>query len=256
VLWAAPWAAAAQDAPARQAASVTSANDPVIFAAASLKNVLDAIAASWKNETGKSVTISYAASSVLARQIEQGAPADIFISADLDWMDWLQQRHLIKANTRRVLLGNSLVLIASAESKMSFMITLGADLAGALGDGRLSLGETRSVPAGKYAKEALEKLGMWEGVESKLAQSDNVRAALALVARGEAPLGIVYATDAKAEPKVRVIDTFPASMHAPIVYPAAIVASSKHPAAREFLDFLRSADAAAIFVKHGFRHVE
>lgn len=248
--------APAQDASVRQPAAGVSADAPVVFAAASLKNALDAVAASWKKETGKSVTISYAASSVLARQIEQGAPADIFISADLDWMDWLQQRNLIKTDTRQVLLGNDLVLIAPAESKISFRISSGADLAGALGDGRLSIGEAKSVPAGKYGKEALERLGMWADVANKLAQSDNVRAALALVARGEAPLGIVYATDAKAEPKVRIVDIFPDATHPPIVYPAAIVSSSIKPAARAFPDFLRSADATAIFVKHGFRHVE
>ena len=225
---------------------------PVVFAAASLKTALDAIAADWKQETGKAVTISYASSATLARQVEQGAPADIFISADLEWMDWLQQRNLIKTNTRQTLLGNTLVLIAPADAKVGFKIAPGADLAGALGDGRLAIGETKSVPAGKYAKDALEKLGMWAGVQNRLAQSDNVRAALAFVARGESPLGIVYATDATAEPKVKVVDTFPISSHPPILYPIALTAASTNADAASFLAFLRSPAAASRFKAQGF----
>ncbi len=246
----AAWAVLAPVLGSAQEAGET--NAPIVFAAASLKNALDAVAAAWKKEAGKAVTISYAASSTLARQIEQGAPADIFISADLDWMDWLQQRDLIKANSRQLLLGNTLVLIAPADRTTSFKIVTGADLAGALGEGRLSIGETKSVPAGKYAKEALEKLGMWRAVEGKLAQSDNVRAALALVARGEAPLGIVYATDAKAEPKVRVVDTFPASTYSPIVYPIALTATSRNADAVAFLAYLRAPGALREFVARGF----
>ena len=244
----APAPGSALDARAPAAAVGT----PVVFAAASLKNALDAVAAAWKKDAGKSVTISYASSSTLARQIEQGAPADIFISADLDWMDWLRQRDLIKANTRQLLLGNTLVLIAPADLATSFKIVDGADLAGALGGGRLSIGEAKSVPAGKYAREALEKLGMWRAVEGRLAQSDNVRAALALVARGEEPLGIVYATDANAEPKVRVVDTFPASTHAPIVYPIALTATSTNAEAVAFIAYLRSPGARREFVARGF----
>lgn len=225
---------------------------PVIFAAASLKTALDEIAADWKKETGKTVTISYAASSALARQVEQGAPAEIFMSADLDWMDWLQQRNLIKPDTRQTLLGNTLVLVAPLNAKRTIKIAQGFDLGAALGDGRLSVGEVKSVPAGKYAKDALEKLGMWAGVENKLAQSDNVRAALSLVARGEAPFGIVYSTDAKAEPKVEVVDTFPTSSHPPILYPVALTATSTNPDAAAFLAYLRSASASKRFVEQGF----
>jgi molybdate transport system substrate-binding protein len=225
---------------------------PVVFAAASLNTALDAIASDWQKQTGKSVAISYASSAALARQIEQGAPADIFISADLDWMDWAQQRHLIKADTRETLLGNALVLVAAADANVAFKITPGADLAAVLGDSRLAVGEVNSVPAGKYAKEALEKLGMWRGVENKLAQTDNVRAALAFVARGEARFGIVYATDAKAEPKVKVVAVFPDSSHPPILYPAALTASSRHADAAAFLAYLRSPAAVRRFSEQGF----
>jgi molybdate transport system substrate-binding protein len=228
------------------------AAEPLVFAAASLKNVIDEINAQWRKETGMAVNASYAASSALARQIEQGAPADIFVSADLDWMDYLHQRNLIKADTRTNLLGNALVLIAPAGSIASFDIARGADLGALIADGRLAVGEVLSVPAGKYAKQALEALGMWAGVEGKLAQTDSVRAALALVARGEATAGIVYATDAKAEPKVRVLGTFPADTHAPIIYPVALVASSTNADAPTFLGFMRSPAAFRIFDAQGF----
>lgn len=249
LLIAAAWVAAA---PTTVFAQGGPAAPVVVFAAASLKTALDAVAAEWRKVSGKSVTVSYAASSALARQIEQGAPADVFMSADLDWMDWLQQRHLIKLNTRQTLLGNTLVLIAPSDSTISFKIAQGADLGAAVGDGRLSVGEIKSVPVGKYAKEALDKLAMWSGVANKLAQSDNVRAALTLVARGEAPLGIVYATDAKAESKVKVVDTFPTSSHPPILYPVALTASSTNPEAAALLTFLRSAVAAQKFAEQGF----
>jgi molybdate transport system substrate-binding protein len=225
---------------------------PVVFAAASLKTALDAIAADWRADTGKTVTISYASSSALARQVEQGAPANIFFSADLDWMDWLQQRKLIKVDTREALLGNTLALIARADDIVSLKITPRVDLAAALGDSRLSVGEVRAVPAGKYAKEALESLGMWASVQNRLAQSDTVRAALAFVARGEARLGIVYATDARAEPKVKVVDVFPTSSHPPIVYPVALTASSTNPDAAAFLAYLQSPSASRRFVEQGF----
>lgn len=227
-------------------------NPPMIFAAASLKTALDAIAADWKKDTGKSATISYAASSTLARQIEQGAPADVFISADLEWMDWIQQRKLNKPETRQTLLGNTLVLIAPLDSTAKVKLASGFDLGGVLGNNRLSVGQVNSVPAGKYAKEALQNLGIWTGVENKLAQSESVRTALALVARGEAPLGIVYATDAKAEPKVKVIDTFPTSSHTPILYPVALTASSTNPDAAAFVAMLRTPAAAARFTAEGF----
>jgi molybdate transport system substrate-binding protein len=225
---------------------------PVVFAAASLNTALDAIAAARQKETGKSVSISYASSAALARQIEQGAPADIFISADLDWMDWAQERHLIMTGTRETLLGNALVLVEAADANVAFKIAPGADLAAVLGDSRLAVGEVNSVPAGKYAKEALEKLGMWAGVQNKLAQTDNVRAALSFVARGEARFGIVYATDAKAEPKVKVVAVFPETSHPPILYPAALTPTSRNADAAAFLAFLRSPTAVRLFVEQGF----
>jgi molybdate transport system substrate-binding protein len=225
---------------------------PVVFAAASLKTALDAIAADWKRQTGRDTTISYGASPALARQIEQGAPADIFISADLDWMDWAGERHLINASSRETLLGNTLVLIAASDAKLDFKIARGADLGAALGDSRLSVAEVSSVPAGKYAKAALENLGMWTGVANRLAPALDVRAALNFVARGEARFGIVYATDAKAEPKVKVVDTFPAASHPPILYPAALTAASSNANAAAFLGFLRSAAAVREFTAQGF----
>lgn len=230
----------------------TAAADLLVLAAASLKNAFDAVGAEWQAKTGKTVMFSYAASSALAKQIEQGAPADIFASADLDWMDYLATRGLIKAETRSNLLANTLVLIAPSDSTGSFTIAKGEDLGAFIGEGRLAVGEVRSVPAGKYAKESLEALGMWSGVEGKLAQSDSVRAALAFVARGEAAAGIVYSTDAKIEPKVRVLGAFPAETHAPIVYPVAIVASSTNPEAAAFLAYLRSPAATRIYETLGF----
>jgi molybdate transport system substrate-binding protein len=224
---------------------------PVVFAAASLKDALDAANAAWEKKSGKKATISYAASSTLAKQIEQGAPADIFISADEDWMNYLAERKLIKVDTRTDLLSNTLVLIAPKESTAAVKIAQGFGLAAALGDGRLAMADTASVPAGKYGKAALEKLGVWDQVKDKLAQAENVRAALALVSRGEAPLGIVYGTDARSDPKVRVVDTFPANSHAPIVYPAAVMASSQN--AGPFFDYLRSSAAADLFASFGFK---
>jgi molybdate transport system substrate-binding protein len=225
---------------------------PVIFAAASLKVALDGVNAAWKRATGKSAVISYAASSALAKQIEQGAPADMFISADEDWMDYLATRKLIKADTRFDLLGNSLVLIAPKDSTLTAKIAAGFPLAALLGDGRLAMADTQSVPAGKYGKTALETLGVWDGVKDKLAQAENVRAALALVSRGEVPLGIVYATDAKSDPKVKVIDIFPETSHPPIIYPAAIIAASTQADAGAFLTFLKSTTARSIFAAQGF----
>jgi molybdate transport system substrate-binding protein len=222
------------------------AAEPLVLAAASLKNAIDEINAEWRKETGMTAKAAYAASSALAQQIEHGAPADIFISADLDWMDYLQQRNLFKADTRTNLLGNELVLIAPAESAASFEIARGADLGAFTADGRLAVGEVHSVPAGKYAKQALEALGMWSGVENKLAQTDDVRAALVLVARGEAAAGSVYVTDAKIEPKVRVLGTFPADT------PVAIVASSTNANAAAFLAYLRSPAALRIYDAQGF----
>lgn len=225
---------------------------PLVLAAASLKNAFDQVATNWKDETGKTVTMSYAASSALAKQVEQGAPADLFASADQDWMNYLDERHLLKPDTRSNLLANSLVLIVPADSSRSFTIAKEADLGAFIGDGRLAVADVDAVPAGKYAKQALQALGMWAGVENKLAPSDNVRSTLALVARGEAVAGIVYATDAGIEPKVKVVGTFPADSHTPITYPVAIVASSTNPDAGAFLAYLHSPAAADVYAKFGF----
>ncbi|GAB4169463.1 MAG: molybdate ABC transporter substrate-binding protein [Thalassobaculales bacterium] len=224
------------------------AQDAVVFAAASLKSALDEVAAGWAGRAA----ISYAASSAQARQIEQGAPADLFLPADLDWMDYLQQRGLIRADSRVNLLGNAMVLIAPAGSAVRASLAPGLDLAGLLGGGRLAIAQVDSVPAGKYGRAALEHLGLWEGVKHRLIQTAHVQAALVLVARGEVPLGIVYRTDAAATPAVGVIDSFPAASHPPIVYPAALTAASARPRAGAFLAHLRAPTAAAIFRRHGF----
>jgi molybdate transport system substrate-binding protein len=228
-------------------------NNVVVFAAASLKNALDEIAANWSKDTGKPVPrISYAASSALAKQMEQGAPADMFISADLDWMDYVQAKNLIKIDSRFNLLGNKIVVIAPRDSKTTNLVLKGDDLAKALAGGRLSMANIDAVPAGKYGKAALEKLGAWNAVKDSIAQAENVRAALLLVGRGEAPLGIVYSTDAAAEPNVRIVATFPADSHPPIIYPAALTKESSNADAKAFFDFLRSAKARTSFEKQGF----
>jgi molybdate transport system substrate-binding protein len=224
----------------------------VVFAAASLKNALDAVNAAWQAETGKQASISYAASSALAKQIEQGAPADLFVSADLDWMTYLSDKGLIKADTETRLLGNRLVLVAPADSKTEAKIAPGFPLADLLGDGKLAMGDVKAVPAGKYGKAALEHLGVWASVESKVAQAENARAALKLVAAGEAALGIVYRTDAMAEPAVKTVGLFPEESHPPIVYPMALAAASVHPDAAAFAAYLRSGEAKAIFEDQGF----
>lgn len=224
-----------------------------VFAAASLKNALDSASASYEKSSGNKTVISYAASSALAKQIEQGAPADIFISADLEWMDYLAKAKLIKDDSRAILLGNRLVLIAPASSTVSLKIEKDFALAGTLGGGRLAVGDVKAVPAGKYAAAALQKLGVWAAIEPKLAPAENVRAALALVARGEAPLGIVYETDAAAEPKVKIVGVFPEDTHPPIIYPIAITAATKSAdAASAFIGYLRSSDGQAAFAKQGF----
>lgn len=223
-----------------------------VFAAASLSTALDAIAAEWRAKTGKAVTLSYAASSALARQIEQGAPADVVLTADLDWMDWMAQRALIVPQTRQTLLGNRLVLVAPAGAKAPMTIAPGFPLAAALGDGRLAMADVTAVPAGRYGRAALEQLGVWPAVANRVAQAENVRAALLLVSRGEAPLGIVYQTDAAADPKVTIVGTFPATSHPPILYPMAVTATSRHPDATAFLDFLRGNAARAVFEGQGF----
>lgn len=225
--------------------------DVTVFAAASLKNALDAIADAFRNETGKRIAISYAASSALARQIEQGAPADMFISADLDWMDYLQARNLIRPESRRNLVGNRLVLVAPTSGGRAVELKPGA-LAAALGNGRLAMANVVAVPAGKYGKAALEHLGLWSEAAGRLAESENVRAALTFVARGEAPLGIVYESDAKAEPGVKVVARFPETSHPPIVYPAALTSASTRPEAARFLQTLRTPVSAGILAREGF----
>jgi len=223
-----------------------------VFAAASMKNALDEIDAAFTAKSGVKVAASYAASSMLAKQIEQGAPADIFVSADTDWMDYATGKKTINDATRVNLLGNSIVLIAPKDSKID-NVTIGAgfDLAKLAGDGRIATGDVKSVPVGKYAKAALEKLGAWQAAEAKFAMADSVRAALTLVARGEAALGIVYATDAKVEPGVKIVGTFPADSHPAIIYPVAATTAAK-PEASDYLAFLRSPAAKAVLEKYGF----
>ena len=225
---------------------------PVVFAAASTKTALDSVANAWQDETGKRISIAYASSAALARQIEQGAAADIFISADLKWMDYLEKAKLVRAGTRKNLFGNKLVLIEQSDADIKLEIAKGFDLAGAAGDGKIAVCMIDSCPAGIYAKEALESLGVFAGVEPKLAQADNVRNALNLVSRGEARFGVVYATDAKADPKVKVVGIFPASSHSSIVYPVALVAASGNPDAALFLAYLASQAATKIFTGQGF----
>jgi molybdate transport system substrate-binding protein len=227
--------------------------DVLVFAAASLKNALDEITTQWQRETGKKVVVSYAGSNTLIKQIEQGAPADIFISADLDWMDYGQQKNLIKLDTRVNLLGNRIVLVAPKDATISVNIQSGFDLAALLKGERLAMGNVDVVPAGKYGKAALEKLGAWDGVKDKLAQAESVRAALLLVSRGEAPLGIVYQTDAASDPAVKIVGTFPESSHPPIIYPIALTKDSTNPDGQAFFNYLRSAAAPrAAFERQGF----
>lgn len=224
-----------------------------VFAAASMKNALDEIDAAYTAKTGIKFSVSYAASSVLAKQIEQGAPADVFVSADTDWMDYAIAKKTINEPTRVNLLGNSIVLIAPKDARIDDVnIAQGFDLAKLAGDGRIATGDVKSVPVGKYAKAALEKLGAWQAAEPKFAMAESVRAALTLVARGEASLGIVYSTDAKVEPGVKTIGTFPAASHPAIVYPVAATTTAKGETSG-YLAFLRSSAAKSIFEKYGFR---
>ena len=223
----------------------------LVFAAASLSEALDEVGRVFTARTGVRVNASYAASSVLAKQIEAGAPADAFFSADLAWVDYLDERGLLKRGSRRDVLGNSLVLIAPADSPLRLSIAPGFDLTAALGEGRLATADPDSVPAGKYARAALTKLGVWQSVSDRLVRGENVRAALAYVARGEAPLGIVYQTDAQAEKRVRVVGVFPEDSHPPITYPLALTVRARPEAAR-FADFLASDTARQIFTRYGF----
>lgn len=239
--------ALALTAPAAAAEPVT------IFAAASLKNALDAANAEWRKETAKATRASYAASSALAKQIENGAPVDVFISADLAWMDYLAKKNLIRTETRANFLGNRLVLVAPTATARPVALQPGVDLAALVGPGKLAMGDVTSVPAGKYGKAALETLGAWAGVQNKIAGTESVRAALLLVARGEAPYGIVYQTDAAAEPGVALVGTFPENTHPPILYPIALIAASKNADAAAYLRFLQSDKAAVFFTAQGFR---
>ncbi|KAF1691752.1 molybdate ABC transporter substrate-binding protein [Pseudoxanthomonas koreensis] len=241
------WLPACVSAAAREAAPIT------VYAAASLKESLDESVAAWRKAGGQPVVVSYAGSSALARQIEQGAPADVFFAADTDWMDYLQQRGLVDASTRRNLLHNTLVLVAPAGSTIApVALKPGVDIPALLGGGRIALGMTSSVPAGKYARAAFTSLGVWDQVAPRVAESENVRAAVMFVARGETPLGVVYGTDAKAEPRVRVVGTFPAGSHPEIVYPVARLKDSTHPGAKAFVEWLAGPQASAIFKARGF----
>jgi molybdate transport system substrate-binding protein len=235
------------------AASAAGSGPPLtVFAAASLTNVLQDVGDAYTRQTGRTLRFSFAGSAALARQIEAGAPADVFVSADQDWMDYLQAKQKIKAATRVDIVSNALVLVAPADSRLALAIAPGFALAAALGpSGRLATGDPGSVPAGKYAQMALTRLGVWPAVSSRIVAADNVRTALNFVARGEAPLGIVYATDARAEPKVRVVDRFPGPTHDPIRYPAAVLDGAGAEAAA-FVSFLRGPAARALFDKAGF----
>jgi molybdate transport system substrate-binding protein len=233
------------------AAAESQDHELLVFAAASLTNVLDEIGPAYTQQSRQPVKFSYAASSALARQLEAGARADVFFSADLEWMDYVQARNLIDRSTRRNVLGNRLVLVAPADSRIELKVAPGFKLAVALGNGRLATGDPESVPVGKYARSALTSLGVWNDVADRLVRADNVRSALAFIARGETPLGIVYETDAKVEKRVRIVDFFPADSHAPIVYPVSVSAHAR-PGARQFVEFLQSAAAQEAFKKYGF----
>jgi molybdate transport system substrate-binding protein len=235
-------------------AQPAAAQDTVtVFAAASLRNALNDADAAFTKATGVKVVASYAATSALAKQIEQGAPADVFASADLKWMDYAIQHKLVRPDTRVNLLGNRLVLIAPKASRLDHVaIGKGFDIAKLAGDQRIAVADTTAVPAGRYAKAALTSLGAWPAAEPKLAQAENVRAALAYVARGETPLGIVYETDAKIEPAVKIVGVFPESSHPPVTYPVAATALSKNGQVARYLRFLQTGTAKAIFEKYGF----
>jgi molybdate transport system substrate-binding protein len=227
-----------------------------VFAAASMKTALDDAAKLWKTQSGKDIVATYGSTGTLAKQIAEAAPVDIFISADLAWMDDVAKKNLIKPESRKNLVGNTLVLVAAAGSDLKIDLVKDSNLAAALGSEKLAVGDVKSVPAGKYAKAALENLGLWASVEPNLVMQENVRSALALVARGEAKLGIVYGSDAVAESKVQVIADFPEASHAPIVYPIAVIATSTNPDAQPFLDFLFSKEAQLIFKANGFTLLE
>jgi molybdate transport system substrate-binding protein len=233
-------------------ATPATAQELLLFGAASLRDALDAVIETYQAHGGGEVRASYASSSTLARQIEQGAPADIFISANPQWMDYLKEQGLVRASSRANLLGNGLVLVAPMDSDITVEIAPGFDLLSALDGGLLAMGDPDHVPAGIYGRAALESLGVWDTVAPQVARADNVRAALALVARGETPLGLVYRSDAVAADGVRIVGDFPRDSHPPIVYPIAIMAGSKHPEAAALVELLESAAAAEVFERFGF----
>ena len=236
---------------ARPAAAEPAPKDITVFAAASLTDVLQEIGDGFRAESGIAIRFSFAATSALARQVESGAPADVFVSADVEWMDYLANKSLIDLKTRRNVAGNELVLIAPADSDVKLDIAPGFPIAAALAGGLLAIGDPASVPAGRYAEAALKSLGVWSQLESRIVPAENVRAALAYVSRGEAPLGIVYRTDARVDPKVKVIGAFPAGSHPTIVYPAASIGTG-NAGATAFVEYLAGARAQSIFRKHGF----
>jgi molybdate transport system substrate-binding protein len=234
------------------AVTPATAQELLVFGAASLQDALNAVIEAYQAQGGGEVTASYGSSSTLARQIEQGAPADIFISANPEWMDYLEERSLIREGSRADLLGNGLVLVAPLDSGTKVEIAPGFDLLGALDGGHLAMGDPDHVPAGIYGQAALESLGVWQAVAPHVARADNVRAALTLVARGEAPLGVVYRSDVLADNNVKVVGDFPENSHPPIIYPIAIVAESEHEDAATFFELLKSGEAATIFERFGF----
>lgn len=228
------------------------AEEVTVFAAASLKNALDAVAADWQAATGNTVTISYAGSNALAKQIIEGAPADIYVSAAENWMDEVEKAGLVVPGTRKDLLGNTLVLVAAGKDAKPVEIAPGFDLKGLLGEDKLAMALVDSVPAGQYGKASLTALGVWDAIEPSVAQAENVRAALALVSTGEAPFGIVYASDALSDPGVTVVGTFPEDSHKPILYPAALLTGATDDADKAFFETLSSDAAAAKFTEQGF----
>ena len=234
--------------------SQVQAAEVLVFAAASTTNALDEIAVLFQAKGLGTVKGAYASSSTLAKQIEQGAPADVFLSADQQWASYLDQRKLLEAGTLSSLLGNELVLVAPSDAQTpSITIDKNLDFAALLGTGRLSTGDPDHVPVGLYAKQALENLGQWQAVEPKLARADSVRTALSFVERGEAPYGIVYASDAVVSKKVKVVARFPSNLHDPVIYPVALIAGRASPAAKAYLEFLRSPAAKEVFAKYGFK---
>ena len=235
---------------------ISVAADVKVFAAASLKEAMDEQAKKFEASTGNKVIVSYAGSNVLAKQIEAGAPVDIFISADMDWMDYVEKRNLLLQGSRHELLRNTLVLIAPAKSTTPLKIQPGFNLSDALGAEKLAMANPDTVPAGKYGKQALEQLKVWADVEKKVARAENVRAALALVSRGETPFGIVYRTDALADKNVRIVDTFPSNTHPVIVYPIAQIKENASSGAKPLLDYLRAAPAGEVWTKYGFQPVK